>query len=256
MPLHVASQYQSIFRRLGLDGELIFSHPLIKPWRTLEDRENCTLDTTRHDGRPIRLHIKRYQPVRRRATPADYEVAGFQLLQAAGIPVAPLVGWGSLADGRSFIVTEDLAGHRPADKLVESGAPFDRLLEPTADLTAQLHRAGLHHRDLYLCHFFAKLESDRTDLKLIDVARVKRLPSLFTRQRWIVKDLAQLWYSTLKLPITDAQRDDWLTRYAHRTEAKSIDPLRRAIERKVARISKHDHRLNRVQPGRNISIPQ
>ena len=54
------------------------------------------------------------------------------------------VGWGTLADGRSFILTEDLAGYRPADKLVESGTPFDQLLEPTADLTAQLHRASLH----------------------------------------------------------------------------------------------------------------
>src|SRR5947207_216052 len=242
MPLHVASQYQSIFRRIGLDGELIFSHPLIKPWRTLADRENCTLDTTRDDGRPIRLHIKRYQPARRRTTPADDEVEGFRLLEAEGIPVAPLVGWGSLADGRSFILTEDLAGYRPADKLVESGTPFDRFLELTADLTAQLHRAGLHHRDLYLCHFFAKLDSNRADLKLIDVARVKRLPSLFTRQRWIVKDLAQLWYSTLKLPITDALREAWLRRYADRANARDIDSLRRAIEHKVARIARHDQR--------------
>src|SRR5438046_9914048 len=127
MPLHVASQYQSIFRRIGLDGELIFSHPLIKPWRTLADRENCTLDTTRDDGRPIRLHIKRYQRLRRRTTPADDEVAGFRLLEAAGIPVAPLVGWGSLADGRSFIFTEALEDLRAADKLFESGTLFGRV---------------------------------------------------------------------------------------------------------------------------------
>src|SRR6478736_5491049 len=80
--LHVAAQYQPIFRRIGLDADLIFSHPLIKPWRTLDDRENCTLDATRDDGSPIRLHIKRYQPVRRRTTPADDEVEGFRLLEA------------------------------------------------------------------------------------------------------------------------------------------------------------------------------
>jgi len=272
---HIGARYQPVLRRVGLDAELIFSHPEIRPWRTLADRENCTLDATLDDGSPIRLHVKRYPPVRRAISPAEVEVAGFNLLESARIPTAPLAGWGKLADGRSFVLTEDLARYRDSEKLVASGTPFDRILAPTADLAAKLHRAGLHHRDLYLCHFFVKLapsDDDRAlrehggesgdaarffpvDVKLIDVARVRRLPALFTRQRWIVKDLAQFWYSTLKLPITDEQRHAWLTQYAIATDVKRIDALRRAIERKVARIARHDDRLKRVQPGRNISIP-
>jgi hypothetical protein len=254
---HIGSRYQPILRRIGLDAELIFSHPQIKPWRTLKDRENCTLDATLDDGSPIRLHIKRYQPPQRygAGTLAEQEVAGFRLLEAAGIPTAPLAGWGMLADGRSFVLTEDLAGFRDAEKLVAAGVPFDTLLAPTADLAAKLHHAGLHHRDLYLCHFFAKAEANHVDVKLIDVARVKKLPGMFTRQRWIVKDLAQFWYSTLQRPIADQQRDAWLARYATGSQTRSIESLRRAIERKVARIARHDARLNRVQPGRNVSIP-
>ncbi len=60
-----------------------------------------------------------------------------------------------------------------------------------------LHNGGLHHRDLYLCHFLGRRdENPQADLRLIDAARVRPLPGPLTRRRWIVKDLAQFWYST------------------------------------------------------------
>jgi heptose I phosphotransferase len=163
------------------------------------------------------------------------------------------VGWGRLTDGHSFVITEDLAGYRDAEKLVKAGLPFETLLEPTADLAARLHEVGLHHRDLYLCHFFAN-ESSPTDLRLIDAARVKPLPGWPTRNRWIVKDLAQFWYSTLSLPVTDEQRSRWLARYAERRKLPSTTTLRRQIERKSASIARHDRKLREKQAGRNVSL--
>jgi DNA-binding helix-hairpin-helix protein with protein kinase domain len=162
---------------------------------------------------------------------------------------------GAIAGGRSFVITEDMAGYSPADKLIAGGFPFDRLCNPLADLTAKLHKAGLHHRDLYLCHFFVKADDESIDVKLIDVARVKKLPALLTRQRWIVKDLAQFWFSTLSLPITDAQREAWLARYMEGRGESGAVPMERAIAKKVARIAKHDAKLRVKEPGRNISIP-
>jgi hypothetical protein len=253
--LHVAPQYQPIFRELGIDAEAVFDHPQIRAWRTLADRENCTLDAKLPDGQNIRWHIKRYSSVRKSPTPAETEVRGFELLRDAEIPAAKLVGWGKLGDGRSFVITEDLAGYQPADKLLAGGFSFDRLRDPLANLAARLHRAGLHHRDLYLCHFFVKPDEAALDVKLIDVARVKKLPALIGRQRWIIKDLAQFWYSTLPLAITDEQREMWLRRCIQGRGEGEISSLRRSIERKVARISRHDARLRRAQPGRNISIP-
>ena len=246
--LHVAPQFQPVFRELGIDAQAVFALESIKPWRTLSDRENCTLDATLADGRRIRWHVKRYRGSR----PVERELRGFELLHAASIPTAMLVGWGTLGDGRGFVITEDLAGYDDAEKLVARGdVAFERLLAPTAELAARLHGARLHHRDLYLCHFFA---DQRDDVRLIDVARVNRLPPLLA-QRWILKDLAQFWFSTLLLPITDAQRDAWLQRYAQR---RAVDPkdLRRPLERKVAWIARHDARLRRRQPHRNISIPR
>lgn len=243
--MQVAAQYQPILRELGIDADAIFSHKLIKPWRKLEDRENCTLDAKLQDGRSMRWHIKRYPT----PTAMEDEVRGHQLLVESQIPTADLVAWGKLQDQRSFVIFDDLTGYRPADKLIESGTSFEPLLIPTADLSIKLHSVELHHRDLYLCHFFIKLDGETVDVRLIDTARVKRLPKLFTRTRWIVKDLSQFWYSTLKHPITDEQRQRWLDRYG------ANPSLRRKIERKAAWIGRHDQRLRRDQPHRNISIP-
>lgn len=257
----VAAEYQPLLRMIGLDAEGVFSDPRVVPWRNLRDRENCTLDAELGDAwrsPRVRLHVKRYFPARG-AVPAEEEARGHRALSIEKIPTAPLVGWGVLADGRSFTLFDDLAGYRPADKLIESGMPFAGLLEPTADLAAALHSVGLHHRDLYLCHFMARVPDDgaAVELKLIDTARVRRLPGFLTRRRWIVKDLAQFWYSTTKLPVTPEQRVGWLARYARQRNmpAGAVDGLQRSIERKVRSIARHDRSLNLAEPSRNVSIP-
>ena len=252
--MNVAPQYQPILREIGIDADAVFTHPDIKPWRKLPDRENCTLDGTRADGSSIRFHIKRFVHPAKMSFPVDDEVNGIRALQLENVPTAALVGWGKLADRRSFVITENLEGYEAADKLIESGVSFDRLLEPTADLAAQLHKSGLHHCDLYLCHFFARVSDDRVDVRLIDAARVKRLGLL--ARRWIVKDLAQFWFSTIELPITQAQRMAWLDRYAARRELDSVVKLQRAIQKKSNWIARHDAELRKKQPNRNISIPR
>jgi hypothetical protein len=252
----VAPQYQPLMRAVGLDADTIFAHPDIVPWRKLPDRDNCTLDAE-VNGKTIRLHIKRYRPAPGFTTPADDEARAIQALNVEQIPTMNLVGWGKLADGRSFIITEDLSGYRAADKLIEAGTKtFDQLLEPTADLAAKLHRCGLHHRDLYLCHFFARVEGEASDVRLIDAARVARLGGIFVRGRWIVKDLAQFSYSTSVLGVSDEQRRRWLERYAQQRGIEATPRLVRAIERKVRWIARHDEKLKTSQPTRNVSIPE
>jgi hypothetical protein len=251
---HVAPQYQSLMRQVGLDAEAVFTHPEIKVWRSIPERQNCTLDAD-WEGRRIRLHIKRYAPARGYTTPGDDEATAIRTLLIEQIPTVPLVGWGTLPDRRSFIITEDLTGYQPADKLIAAGTPFEKVLNPTADLAAKLHGRNLHHRDLYLCHFFVK-DDDPTDVRLIDAARVARLGNILTRQRWIRKDLAQFWYSTLALPITDEQRMAWMQRYSEQRGLPSAQPLVQGIQRKVQWITRHDEKLRQKQPARNISIPK
>lgn len=265
--MHVNPQFQPLLREVGLDADGVFDDPRIRVWRTLPDRENGTLDEARPDGSRVRLHVKRYPAAAAGGigeTPAEVEARGHEFLATRGIPTAPLVGWGVLPDRRSFTLWLDLAGHTPGDKLVDRGFSFDRLLDPTADLAGKLHAAGLHHRDLYLCHFMADPGAagggggtGPVDVRLIDVARVRPLPRFLTRRRWVVKDLAQFWYSTTKLPaVTDDHRERWLARYAAaRGDGTRPASLRGAILRKVAAIARHDARLNARQPGRNVSIP-
>ena len=78
-------------------------------------------------GRNVRLHVKRF-PRMRGKSPAELEAEGYRLLKERGIPSAEVAAWGTVEDGRSFIATEDLAGFSPADKLMEAGLPFDRVL--------------------------------------------------------------------------------------------------------------------------------
>ncbi len=252
--MNALPEFHALLLAAGVNADNIFKHPLIKPWRVLEDRENCTLDLP-FEGKPVRLHVKRYQADRGFKTPAQIEYQGMAALMYEKIPTAPLVAWGVMLDRRSFVILKHLEGYTPADKLVEQGMSFDKLLKPTADLAARLHRANLHHRDLYLCHFLAKPDDEDMDLRLIDTARVARLGSIFTRGRWIIKDIAQFWYSTTKLPITDAQRDAWLKRYAEQRGLPGCEGIRKSMLRKVARIARHDAKLNALQPKRNISIP-
>jgi hypothetical protein len=84
---------------------------------------------------------------------------------------------------------------------------------------------------------------------------VGKLPGLFMRQRWIVKDFAQLWFSTLALPVTDEQRLALFQRYCARRKLVADDLLLRLVHHKVRWIEAHDRKLNQRQPNRNISIP-
>jgi hypothetical protein len=251
----ISDSFRAMFSRMGFVADSIFTNPDIKAWRILPDRENCTWDFS-DGGRATRLHVKRF-PATRGPAPAKLEADGYHMLAERGIPTATVAAWGILDGGRSFIAVEDLAGFTPADKLVESGVPFDRLLPATADLAAALHKSGLHHRDLYLCHFMARVEENKpVELRLIDAARVQTLPTLLTRRRWIVKDLAQFRYSTTQLPISNLQWEAWLKRYGQQTGNESVEGLNRATAGKSAAIAAHDVRLRRRHPGRNISIPK
>ena len=248
--------YAPVLRELGLtDGESVYEHPGVVPWRTVRERENCTLDATLADGRAVRLHVKRYRPVGgRQKVPATEEAEGIKLLQKAGIPTVPLAAVGVMPDGRSFVISEELYGYEAADALIQSGAvTFADLLDPTADLAAKLHDAGLHHRDLYPCHFFVKRD-DPADLRLIDAGRVRPLPRILFPRRWVVKDLAQFRYGASRAGVAESALNEWLDRYA---AARSIDvkPLRTAVVRKAAWIAKHDAKLRRDRPERDVTIP-
>lgn len=247
----VVPGHQAVFRELAIDSERVFGHPRIQPWRTLPDRENCTLVADLAGGRHIFWHIKRYAAVPGK-TPVEKEVAGITLLENAGIATVSVVGYGKLEDSRSFLILENLDGYTAGDRWIEQGRTINPFIDAVADLAARLHRAGLHHRDLYFCHFM--LRSDPLDVRLIDAARVQRLGRGPSRLRWIVKDLAQLWYS---LP-ADSPRQQIMDRYLRAMGWTGVRGkiVQAWVHAKARAIGRHDMRLRRKQPKRNISLPE
>ncbi len=80
------------------------------------------------------------------------------------------------------------------------------LIRTIATIAKKMHENGINHRDFYICHFLMKnkaIFSDDICLFLIDLHRVQirnKVP-----QRWLVKDLAALYFSAMHIGLT--QRD-------------------------------------------------
>lgn len=152
-------------------------------------------------------------------------------LKALGVDTMTPVAFGERgvnpARQLSFLVTEELANSISLEDVCKQwvihppGVREKRaLIRKLAAISKTLHEQGINHRDYYLCHF---LRADNgkpfvvTDpLYLIDLHRVQMRQVV--PARWLVKDLAGLFYSAFDVPLTrrDIQcflsvyRRDWL----------------------------------------------
>lgn len=250
--IEITDLYRDVLTELGLvSAEQVFADRRLRVWRDLEDRDNSTLDATLPDGRSIRLHVKRDK--RKRREPMSLEAAGIRLLNAANILTAPLVAHGHVGD-RTFVITENLDGYTSADRLLETDVPREPILRTMIDVAARLHNAGLHHRDLYANHFYLRPNGHSGyEVRLIDTARVRRLPRFF-RQRWIVKDMAQLLFSVSPFIAGPELRDVLWADYLHRTMREQNLAFVRRVEAKADWIARHDRSLRTKKPTRNLRL--
>ncbi|MCL2523448.1 MAG: lipopolysaccharide core heptose(I) kinase RfaP [Betaproteobacteria bacterium] len=122
-------------------------------------------------------------------------------------------GWNP-ARQHSFVVSEELA---PTLSLADFCRDWPQqppplalkraLIARVADMAGRMHRAGINHRDFYICHFLLHLDPAPTAadfrLSLIDLHRAQCRPA--TPRRWRNKDLASLYFSVLEIGLT--QRD-------------------------------------------------
>jgi heptose I phosphotransferase len=149
----------------------------------------------------------------------------------------------------SFLLTDDLGDTiRLDDFLKERGAiPWKgkvletkkRILENLADITRRMHRAGINHRDYYLCH----IHMDNSEkLYVIDLHRVNVRDKV--GKRWMVKDLAALLFSSLEVPVTHGQRLAFYKRYMQINRLSVDDKtLIRLIIRKCNKIARHTRKM-------------
>lgn len=146
---------------------------------------------------------------------ARNEWLAIKRLQQLGIATMTAVAYGergtSPASRQSFIVTEALLDTVSLEDYcldwpLQPPEPSlkRRLIRQLAQISRTLHNNGICHRDYYLCHFLMHLENGKPQsdlrLSLIDLHRALIRRNL--RRRWIVKDLAGLYYSAMHIGLT------------------------------------------------------
>lgn len=159
------------------------------------------------------------------------EVHAIQALNKVGIPTTPLVAYGrhgqNPAKLQSFVMTEDLGDIVSLEELCADWLtnPPDvafkqRLIVAVAELAAKLHRAGLCHRDFYLCHFVlkrAELETGQIKLYLIDLHRMLQHQAVDGTA--VMKDIAGLYFSAMECGLDVADIALFKQHYQPQTDA-------------------------------------
>lgn len=169
-----------------------------------------------HRGVGWKEIIKNYLQLRAPVLGATNEWNALNKLNALGIPSLIPVAYGvqgaNPARQQSFIVTRELTDVIQLDHFFEQYSvdvkAKRRILENVAVIARELHGAGINHRDFYLCHFMLKRPllvdaSAIPEIYLVDLHRAQLRPQV--PERWLVKDLGGLLFSTLNLGFN--QRD-------------------------------------------------
>ena len=202
----------------------------------------------------IRERLKAYLRLRRPAPGAGQEWHAMWIFLQLGLPGPVPVAWGQ--DGESSLVLSEGVSHvmrlsewaernfgEGSHRNTQAISAKHRIIEEVANIVARMHAEGLHHQDLYLCHFLCGSEQDGLPLTLIDLQRVERYRRL--PRRWQVKDLAQLHFSSAQyLTRQDIQRF-WKTYNSVYHSRRGMIPLWHSVLRKSERIRRHTlkHRL-------------
>lgn len=147
-------------------------------------------------------------------------------LTEAGVPTMTAVAYGERganpARQHSFIVTEELAPTTDLEQLSlnwtqqpPEPALKRALIAEVSRMTGTMHRAGVNHRDCYICHFLLHTDRpvtvDDLRLSLIDLHRAQT--RAHTPRRWRDKDLAALYFSVLDIGLTRRDKLRFLREY-------------------------------------------
>ncbi|WP_256830561.1 lipopolysaccharide core heptose(I) kinase RfaP [Pseudomonas sp. Pse1] len=183
---------------------------------------------------------------------AGQEWRAIQRLQQAGVPTMTAIAYGEKgrnpADQHSFIITEELA---PTVSLEDFSInwrmqpPEPRLkralIDEVARMTGMMHRAGVNHRDCYICHFLLHTDkpvtADDFKLSVIDLHRAQTRPAI--TKRWRNKDLAALYFSALDIGLTRRDKLRFLKGYF-------MQPLRQILREEASLLAWLEGKANKL----------
>ncbi len=157
---------------------------------------------------------------------ADNEYLALRRLAAIGVdsmtPAAYAARGANPARFESFLITEELTDTVSLEDYCRNWAvnppsfsEKNALLSKVARMTSLMHRAGINHRDCYICHFLLKRDSiggGEYKLHIIDLHRAQLRHKVPYRYR--VKDVAGLYFSAMELGLTRRDLLRFIREYA------------------------------------------
>lgn len=160
-------------------------------------------------------------------TGAANEFYALEKLHTLGVPTMTAAAFAERGSNpaakESFLITEELCNVISLEELAQTrilnGTQRLRLVRSLAESAGTMHRAGINHRDCYICHYLldkATLDSAVPVLYVIDLHRAqlrKKVP-----YRYHVKDVAGLLFSAWSANLT--RREAW--RFLHYYCQKSV----------------------------------
>jgi heptose I phosphotransferase len=192
--------------------------------------------------------IKNWSQLKAPVTSATDEWRAINRLIELGVhtltPVAYGVRGKNPALRESFLITEELTGTISLAKYAENWPirppPFrekKQLIETVARIAGTIHRHGINHRDLYICHFLLNVAASESSgqpvLHLVDLHRAqcrRQLP-----KRWLIKDLASIYFSSMDVGLRKTDVFRFLRTYFQQ-------PLRQVLAEKQDLLAAVEHR--------------
>lgn len=162
----------------------------------------------------------------------------------------------------SFVITRELTNTVKLSELCETWpetppAPRLRraLIDAVARLASTMHGSGMNHRDLYLCHFLLDAPVGREGLSahslkliLVDLHRAQ-LRSKVPR-RWLVKDLASIYFSAMNIGLTRRDVYRFIRAYTGLPLRQSLTAqagLWSAVRRRARQLYRRDFGRNPIE---------
>lgn len=262
--IFVEPKWKRLFTEQGLDSLHAFS--ICKGdrcMRTVSSRCTVQLAVKGHSGHEFIFYLKKYYKDHKGMSGTEQAFIEFETLSCfleKGLPVPrPVVVGGGEHNSNELgiLITEKIPGGIQADHLLGrvdgksgevlpvSGRNRLDILQGIGQLAGKIHMERWVHRDMYLCHFFPVIQSDgRINIYIIDLQRAF-IPASHTFNRWRLKDLAALYYSSMECGLNKEELGRLFSAYF---SAAGVVPWQQALWKwtaglKALWIARHDKRI-------------
>lgn len=208
-----------------------------------------------HTGVGWREILKNLSYFRHPVLGAENEWHGIHRLQRLGVNTMHVAGYGTTGNNparrRSFIITDELPANMSLEEFCarwherHANSPSEVrlkrwLIRNLAEIARTIHTNGANHRDFYLCHFLIDAnnvppnpEAEDCNVYLIDLHRMQLRRK--TPVRWLVKDIAGLYYSSMDVKLTSRDLLRFMRVYRSKPLREILKTERRFWSRVISR---------------------